>query len=264
MLGNPAYAFDLKRTRLLCIHAAYGQKSDRKQQMRLVEIECVTGWSASTLDRNLRKFGKREDLYGDLVPSGNTGERGNRNWIQCYDLDKVDAWLAAHYPSVHKAIHKALDQPAPDGQSLDAKQTVEQSMSAKLVVILRTVQSHLDEGRLDLAREALSEHIAAAQASTTSSFATSDARRLPPDQWAIDRMSGSFEEYVEAVQAGGVLSTMTLAEAAAWPVWASEPRRQEAIAAWVSILRGAEEHARQAISEADAHRAVDERHADRE
>lgn len=255
-LGAAANAFDIKGTRRLCIHVAYAQKRARKRQMRLVEIECLTGWSTSTLDRNLGKFGKRADLYGERIPSGNDGDRGNRNQIQCYDLDKIDAWLAEHYPRVHENIHKALELPAPDRQSLDAKQTVEQAMNAKIAVILREVRDYLDEGRLDLAREAIKEQIDAVQAGSISSFATRNAQRPSPDQWAIDRVNGSFDEYVEAAQAGGVLSMMTLAEVAAWPRWTSESRRQDVVQAWVRVLTDAEQQVRMAVHKADAHPAI--------
>lgn len=252
-LGSRANARDVKGTRRLCIHLAYALRGKRRRRMRLFEIECLAGWSTSTLDRNLGKFGKRADLYGERIASGNDGERGNRNPIQCYDLDKVDAWLKKNYPGVWKQIHDILKQPRPDGQSLDEPRTVEQSVNARIAVILREVLSHLDEGRIDLARAAINENIDAARSGRVSSFATREEQRPNPSQWAVDRVSGTFDELVEAVQRGGVISMMALADVAAWPRWTSESRRQDVIQTWLRVLTDAEQKVRMAVDGADAH-----------
>jgi hypothetical protein len=113
------------------------KKTKRSREIRLSELGCITGWSMSKLDRQLRSSKKRVELYGKQIPVEDSTEgKGNRTDIQCYDLAEFDKWLQKAAPATWKKV-QALRTGAPLKPTNPAQiKTIAEATSVPLVITL--------------------------------------------------------------------------------------------------------------------------------
>lgn len=87
---------------------------ERKRELRLAEIEAMTGWTGSTTGRRLAQA-RREmqyNLHGRSIRAVKlkSSRGGNRLRIATYDLAAIEEWLRAEYPDTWDQIERLRQQ----------------------------------------------------------------------------------------------------------------------------------------------------------
>lgn len=153
-------------TRQVVIQTLYATTGSRRRKISLGEICCITGWSGSTLDRNLRKrVGGRKTLYGIAEKPPLGGKKYQR-----YNLDKVDEWLEDEHKGTWDKIQDDLKPVPPQLVPMLTQITTGEQASKILLPILLDFQNKIEQ--ISSLQEPVATLIRAAQAGKLLGFAT--------------------------------------------------------------------------------------------
>lgn len=191
----------IPKLREAVIQLLYALTGQRRLEIRLDELGCITDWSSSKLDRNLGErqptnpnsgLSGREELYGTTVKATAIG-KGNNTPIQCYDLDKVDAWLEQDYKDAWDEIHEIVEADPVKLTPLSKIKDIVHATSVPLAVLL------------DLKGQ-------------------------------VERIADHLDTLIRHAQAGKPIGFMTLAEAMTQYTWAESKPREQARKVWLRVL----------------------------
>ena len=191
----------IPKVREAIIQVLYALTGERRKEIRLEELSCITDWSGTILGNHLKdrppdnqKAGMtgRQELHGTKVKAKALG-KGNNTPIQCYDLDKVDAWLKRDYKDVWDEIHEILNAPPVKLIPISKIKDIDHATSVPLAVLLDL------KGQL----EGVASHI---------------------------------DTLIRHAEAGKPIGFMTLAEAMTKYTWSAGKHREQARKVWLRVL----------------------------